>query len=496
MGTLTRRAALLGGGAVIGGLLGHEIAGNAPSLVGTRSLAPAGAESTLNDASLLSETPVFRHTVMAEDPGDTLIARLRAELAEARSVGRPFNIGAARHSMGGHAIPPDGHAVTFDNGLVEPDIDNGVYRVHAGARWSQVIAALDPIGFGPKVMQSNNDFGVAATFCVNAHGWPVPHGPMGATVRSVRMMLADGEVVTVSREENADLFRLTMGGYGLTGAIIDMVVEMAPNRSLLPTFETLPARDFAPGFVAACESGSVNMAYGRLNVDRDSFFEDALMITYREAEDQADLPPAAGSGFMSHAAARVFRAQLFNETAKDMRWWFEASLGPMIGAGEVTRNSLLNEPVVTLDDGDPARTDILHEYFVPPERFGDFVTACQEVIPGSYQEMMNITLRYVRADRESVLSYAPEARIACVMLFSQEMTVRGEADHARMTRDLIDRVLDIGGTYYLPYRPHPTVAQFRRGYPRAGEFIRAKRDLDPGLVFRNLFLDNYLGVLA
>ena len=89
---------------------------------------------------------------------------------EARAAGRPFNIGAARHSMGGQAIPRDGHAVSFDNGWIEPDTSNGVMQVHAGARWSQVITALDPLGFGPKVMQSNNDFGVAATFCVNAHG--------------------------------------------------------------------------------------------------------------------------------------------------------------------------------------------------------------------------------------------------------------------------------------------------------------------------------------
>ena len=76
------------------------------------------------------------------------------------------------------------------------------------------------------------------------------------------MMLADGEVVTASRSENIDLFNLTMGGYGLTGAIIDLEVEMAPNRNLIPTFEELPSRDFGPAFVAAIEAGDVNMAYG------------------------------------------------------------------------------------------------------------------------------------------------------------------------------------------------------------------------------------------
>lgn len=494
--SITRRGMLLGAGAVVGGYAGATLSSDVPSLAGTRQIRPSGSPTSLNDASLLSETPVFRHTIMSEDADEALIARLRSEIANARSVGRPFNVGAARHSMGGHAIPPAGHAVTYDNGRVEPDTSNQTYKVHAGARWHDVISALDPIGFGPKVMQSNNDFGVAATFAVNAHGWPVPFGPMGSTVRSLRLMLPTGDVVTASRTENIDLFNLTMGGYGLTGAVIDLVVEMAPNRRLAPTFEHLAPQDFAATFVRAVEAGDVNMAYGRLNVQRETFFENALMITYREAENQDDIPSAASSGFMSNAAAKIFRAQLMNEPAKSLRWWFEASLGPQIGAGEVTRNSLINEPVVTLDDGDPSRTDILHEYFVPPDRFADFVTACQEVIPASYQEMMNITLRYVASDTQSVLAYAPGPRIACVMLFSQELTARAEADHARMTRDLIDRTLDLGGTYYLPYRPHATRQQLAIGYPRAAEFVGRKLEIDPARVFRNVFWNTYLQGLA
>ena len=164
-------------------------------------------------------------------------------------------------------------------------------------------------------------------------------------------------------------------------------------------------------------------------------------------------------------------------------------------ADEATRNSLMNEPVVTLDDRDPFRTDILHEYFVPPARFGAFVAACRDVIPASFQQLLNITLRYVDADRDSVLAYAPEPRIAAVMLFSQEKTVRGEADMARMTHALIERVLDLGGTYYLPYRPHASLDQLTRAYPRATAFVAKKRVVDPGLLFRNQLWDGYLATL-
>ena len=286
-----------------------------------------------------------------------------------------------------------------------------------------------------------------------------------------------------------------MGGYGLIGAIVELEIEAAPNTRLRPSFTRMPAGDFASAFRAAVDDPSVTMAYGRLNVERAAFFEEALLVTYRETQDQSALPPAAGSGWMSHVAARVYRAQLGREPMKRLRWWFETELGPAVGDGPVTRNSLMNEPVLTLDDRDPTRTDILHEYFVGFDRFADFLEACRAVIPASYQSFLNVTLRFVDTDTEAALSYAPVPRIAAVMSFSQEMTARAEADMVRMTRALIDRIVEIGGAYYLPYRPHTTPDQLVRAYPRASAFATAKRALDPQRVLRNALWDRYLGTL-
>ena len=99
----------------------------------------------------------------------------------------------------------DGTVVTLQQQWLEADTERKTYRVAAGTRWSTVIARLDALGFSPAVMQSNNDFGVASTFSVNAHGWPVPFSGCGSTVREITMVLADGSVVTCSRDENADL---------------------------------------------------------------------------------------------------------------------------------------------------------------------------------------------------------------------------------------------------------------------------------------------------
>lgn len=495
MNTFSRRLILAGAGAAVGVSGARYLASSNPALDGVAVNSDREKQGRLDDASGLSSTPVHKHIILKDDPGERLVETLRKEITEARSAGRAVSVGAARHSMGAQAIPRQGHAITFDNGFLEANTDAGTYRVHAGARWSEVIAELDPIGWSPKVMQSNHDFGIAATFCVNAHGWPVPHGPMGTTVRSFEMVAPDGSLLTCSRTENANLFNLTMGGYGLTGAIVSLDVEMEKNLRLEARYDELPAKDFGPAFEAALANDEVNMAYGRLNVDRSRFFEDALLITYRTSADQGDLPAASGSGIASKLAAQVYRAQLGNERIKRFRWWTETGPGAMAGARSTTRNNLINEPVATLDDGDSNRTDILHEYFIAPARFPEFLEVCRAVIPNSYQEMLNVTLRFVDTDQESYLAYATVPRIAAVLSFSQEMTERAEADMARLTRDLIDGIMAIGGNYYLPYRPHATVDQLVRAYPRAPEFVAAKRAMDPDLVFRNNLWDQYLDKL-
>jgi FAD/FMN-containing dehydrogenase len=493
---LTRRALLMGASAGIGAIVGRQCltptSDSGPSFPADQTVSRG---VVLNDASELCPTPVATHVTIREAPRAGAIDRIRTALADARAAGRPFVASAARHSMGGHSLARNGTVATLDQEWLEADTAQNVYRVGAGTRWSRVITSLDAIGFSPAVMQSNNDFGVASTFSVNAHGWPVPFSGCGGTVRTITMLLADGTLVTCSRTENVELFRHAMGGYGLFGVIVELELGMVPNRLLAPTFEELNGPDIGARFAAAlAEDRSIQMAYGRMDVALDRFLERALLITYRPVSDQSRIPPATGSGLISRASRYVFRAQVESDGAKRLRWWAEADLGPMM-AGTRTRNTLMNEPVITLDDRDPSRTDILHEYFVAPSRFGDFVRACQDVIPASYQQLLNITLRYVAADHDSILAYAPESRLAAVLLFSQEKTIRGEADMARMTRALIERVLDIGGTYYLPYRPHASLEQLTRGYPRATEFAARKREIDPALLFRNQLWDGYFSHL-
>jgi FAD/FMN-containing dehydrogenase len=255
----------------------------------------------------------------------------------------------------------------------------------------------------------------------------------------------------------------------------------------------MPPERFADQFVRTIDADrSLTMAYGRLSVSRKNFFDDALMVTYRPAANQlASLPAVTSSGRLTGLENEIYRAQTGWEVAKGLRWFMEARLGPTISGGRATRNSLMAEPVVNLAQKDMRRTDILHEYFVAPERFGEFLVACRDIIPKSRAEFLNVTLRYVAEDKTPVLSIAPVRRIAAVMSFSQEVTPEGEIDMMQTTEALIDRVTAIGGAFYLPYRLHARRDQIEKAYPATSAFVAAKRRYDPGLLFRNAMWDAY-----
>lgn len=473
---------------------GAAFAAPQPAAAAPRPGRPNDADVlVLNDASRLNRVTVARNTVLRPASDEALIAALRVLLRDATAEGRPVCVGGARHSMGGQSLMREGFAASIAAPMVEPDKARKVMRVRAGTRWRDVITVLDPLGLSPAVTQSNHDFSVGGTLSVNAHGWPVPFGPFGATLRSFRMMLADGTVVTCSRSENAELFALTLGGYGLFGIVIDAELDVADNVLLAPRHEVMPAARFAARFTAVAREAGVRMAYGRLSVARDDYLGEAVLVSYRPVAIQpSPLPEPQVADAFHYLSRAVFRAQTGSEDAKKLRWFLETMVGPSLAAlTPVTRNAILHVPVSLLADDDKRRTDILHEYFVAPERFADFLVACREIIPPSGQDLLNVTLRHLEADTTSVLPFAPQARIAAVMLFPQPMTAEAEESMRAMTVKLIDRVIALGGSYYLPYRLHARGDQLRTAYPRIEEFVTKKRAYDPQLRFRNMMWEKY-----
>ena len=182
MGSFGRRVFLAGGSAAIGIGIGRWLlpatSGKGPAFPKFDSFAAAKGK-ILDDASELEPTEINRQVLINSDVDTAFIHRVRALVIEARENKLPLIASTARHSMGGHSLPEKGIALSLSQSYVKADPATKTYRVAAGTRWQTVIRELDKVGFSPTVMQSNNDFGVASTFSVNAHGWPVPFSSAG-----------------------------------------------------------------------------------------------------------------------------------------------------------------------------------------------------------------------------------------------------------------------------------------------------------------------------
>src|SRR5207244_2606403 len=122
-----------------------------------------------------------------------------------------------------------------------------------GASWHDIQNVLHP-RYAVRAMQSTDIFSVGGSISVNAHGMDHQAGAMKRSIRSMRVMLADGTIQTVSPTENTELFNLVVGGYGLFGVILEAELDIADNlvyatgRKVLDykTFPQLFARTIEP----------------------------------------------------------------------------------------------------------------------------------------------------------------------------------------------------------------------------------------------------------
>jgi len=450
---------------------------------------PAGY---VDDASRMNAAHVARLWSMPADPAhaEPELARVLQLAAES---GLRVAIAGARHTMGGHTIYPDGVAIDMTPlGGMQLHAARGILHVQAGARWADVITYLDARGWSVAVMQSNNSFTVGGSLGCNCHGWQYGKPPIASTVQSFRLMLADGSVVRCDRQENAELFSLVLGGYGLFGVVLEVELRVVPNERyrlqqiIVPAAEALDAFDRA---VAGPDQ--VAMAYARLDVSAEHFLQRAIInVLYREPRLTGALPPLR-TPELGDVRRALFRGSAGSDYGKRLRWQAEVELQPRLNHLHFSRNQLLNESVETFRNRSAASTDILHEYFVPRAQLGQFVATAQRIIPRHGVDLLNVTVRYVDTDHDSYLRYATEPMFALVMLFNQPTTAAGDSRTEALTRELIDAALDHGGRYYLPYRLHATRQQFARAYPQGADFFAAKRRYDPGELFQNEFYLKY-----
>ncbi|WP_054310534.1 FAD-binding oxidoreductase [Mesorhizobium sp. 1M-11] len=451
---------------------------------------------TVNDASGLSRTPVYGMVEVSSD-GDVAKA-----LAFARANGLKVSMAAVRHSMGGHAF--DDNALVLDMrkfNAVSVDAAAKTMTVQPGATWHDIQNILHP-RFAVKAMQSTDIFSVGGSLSVNAHGMDHQAGSVAGSIRSLRVMLADGSVLTCSGSENADLFRHVVGGYGLFAVVLEATLDIVDNAVYRTTREIIKSEEFPRFFNEVLEPNhEIGLFYGHLSTAPGSFLED--MIVYRY-ETVAGVPPADQVPIGEPGAVGVKR--LIMNMAKwggpfqELKWFTEKTLEPRfenctvarsaaMGEGEaclVTRNNPMHDSVPYLFNDLAGETDILHEYFVPRADYNAYIGEVRTILRSQSLPVLNASVRVVHKE-DIALNYAPQPAFSLVLYINQPTTVSGNAQMRQLTRALIDTTIRYGGRFFLPYQLHYTGAQLLASYPELPLFLARKRKYDPDELFSSTF---------
>ena len=458
---------------------------------------------TVNDASCLSRTPV--HGVVAvRSEADVATA-----LAYARAHGLTVSAAGVRHSMGGQAFRRGGLVLDM-RGLnaIALNAQRRTVTVGAGATWHAIQNAIHP-RFAVKAMQSTDIFTVGGSIAVNAHGMDHRAGAVMDSIRSLRIMLADGRIVTASREVEPELFAHVVGGYGLFGVILSGELEVVPNDVYASERELIRYDAFPARFEAIAADPEIGLMYAHLSTAPGSLLEEALVYSYRRVDDEgAERPPLGevGSTRLRRLTVNLAkRAGLF----RSFKWWAEKNLehrfercpvtrAQAMGDGEaclVSRNDPMHDSVAYLRNALPAETDILHEYFIPRARLVPFIDGLRRLFREQDANLVNASIRAVNAEA-TALSYAPAPAFSVVLYLNQSTDQAGTAAMARLTSDLIDLTHANGGRFFLPYQLHYSAAQLERSYPEIRAFFAEKRRWDPDGRFSNSWYARYAPALS
>jgi FAD/FMN-containing dehydrogenase len=443
-----------------------------------------------NDASHLNETRVDS-VIKAHENIDDAIAQICQLIKQAKTQGQKISIAGAQHSMGGHTIYPGGILLDMKGfHYMKLDSLQNILTVGSGALWAEIIPYLEKYGRSVAVMQSNNSFSVGGSISVNCHGWQPNSPPIASTVESFRLIDADGNMIHCSRTENHELFSLVLGGYGLFGVILDAQLKVVPNKMYRAQQYVIASKDYIREFNRLTEGNAgIGMVYGRININPTHFMNEAILSTFT-IDTSAPLQSLHKSGFAS-LRRTVFRGSANSQYGKNLRWKAEKYTSSLINGKHFSRNQLINEGVEVFQNTDTAHTDILHEYFISKDSVASFIEALKTILPAYKVDLLNITVRNVKKDNDAFLKYAHEEVFGFVMLYNQGKNLSDETAMKALTQQLIDKAIQLRGTYYLPYRLHAGREQMHRAYPQAREFFSLKKKYDPAEIFQNTFYLTY-----
>jgi len=350
----------------------------------------------------------------------------------------------------------------------------GLLRAEAGFSLRQLNRLFLPRGFFPPVTPGTQDITLGGAVASDVHGKNHHRdGTFGGFVEGFRLMTPGRGLLACSRTVEADAFRATLGGMGLTGAIVSATLRLMRVESPFVSVDSVPTRDLDDALarftasdaghrysVAWIDALAKGRALGRgvLMQGDHAPAPEGRSKPMRPSRRRVpfDLPGATLNRFTVGAFNRAYRMTHGARTGAVEP--LERFFWPLDAVGEWNRAY-------------GRRGFVQYQLVVPMERADALAAVLRRAAESGRASFLAVLKRFGPAG-EGILSF-PTAGWTLSLDFPVASGL------AEMLREMDRTVADAGGRVYLAKDAMLDAATFARMYPAADAFRAVRAGLDP-----------------
>jgi FAD/FMN-containing dehydrogenase len=373
----------------------------------------------------------------------------RDELAEivrsASRKGLPISVSGCRHSMGGQQFATDSICIDTRelDRVISFDRERGLLEAEAGIQWPKLIRtyldvqAGETKQWGIAQKQTGADtFTLAGSLSSNVHGRGLQMKPLISNIESFTLISADGKSVRCSRDENSELFRLAIGGYGLFGLIDTVTLRLVPRRKLRRVVEVIRADDLFKRFEQRIAQ---KFLYGdfQFSVDERSpdFLRRGVFSCYEPVDERE--PVVAKKELRDDDWLKLLRLA-YTDRAKAFKRhcdYYLSTNGQTYWSDTNQLSAYLPNYAQKIRElvGGEESSLIITEIYVPRPDLPDFLAHGAELLRSNRTIAMYGTVRLIEKDDESFLAWAKKS-YACIIF--NLLTLHSEASASTRRRGL------------------------------------------------------------
>ena len=438
------------------------------------------------------------------------IESIRKAITIARREDKAICIAGGRHAMGAQQFATDAVLVdmTKMNQVLDFDVEKGIIEIGAGIEWPELVEYLlkaqegQTRQWGIVQKQTGTDrLSVGGAMAANAHSRGLHYKPFIQDVESFVLIDDEGNARNCSRDENSELFKLAIGGYGLFGVIATVRLRLARRVKIERVVKIIDIKDLMPSFDKRIAEGFL---FGDFQFSTDIGSDDLLRKGVFSCYKPVDETTAIGSGKKSLAKedwsrlmklAHLDRTQAFLEYST-----YYLSTSGQVYWSDLHQMSSYTDDYHKLLDRQLKRevkgSEMITEIYVPRNKIADFMADVRRDFDKHNVNLIYGTIRLIEKDDESFLAWARDSWACTIFNLHVNHTEAGKEKAAIDFRRLIDRAIKYGGSYFLTYHRWASRKQVETCYPQFAEFLRLKRKYDPTERFQSDWYRHYKDMFA